>query len=258
MNQTQQANYSFPTVESCHLTSKSSHFAELVDQIHESRSLNVTAWHPAAISHCDRCFPTANFYAGAAVCHLCGSSAGKLTELRESPGEPDTFEESLEKRNNTMWISRRICVSYILPVDSAAYALFNILYSYNSYLYYNYNIRILYMIIFIKLFIYVYIYILRICFCFSLPGIFAILSGKIASFTVTSLARPLPRQRNIEQVGSGWRKLINWNWSNGWSHSLSNHESGHGWFQYVFVLKVSFRFVAFPMLFQLLSDSGSC
>lgn len=55
----------FPRVESRHLTSKPSHLAELVDQIHESRSLNVTAWHPAAISH----------RAGAAVCHLCGSSA---------------------------------------------------------------------------------------------------------------------------------------------------------------------------------------
>ena len=50
---------SFPRVESRNLTSKPSHLAELVDQIHESRSLNVTAWHPVAISHhCDRCFPT--------------------------------------------------------------------------------------------------------------------------------------------------------------------------------------------------------
>lgn len=121
------------------------------------------------------------FYgAGAAVCHLCGSSAiRKLTELRKA----------WKSGKNTTWISRGYAFWYI-PVDSAAYTLFNILYSYTWFiLLYNHILRICLFLLLITRDI-----------CNSL--------WKIASFTVTSLARPLPRQGNIEQVGSGWRKWL--------------------------------------------------
>lgn len=121
------------------------------------------------------------FYgAGAAVCHLCGSSAiRKLTELRKA----------WKSGKNTTWISRGYAFWYI-PVDSAAYTLFNILYSYTW-------------------FIQLYNHILRIClFLLLITRDICNSLWKIASFTVTSLARPLPRQGNIEQVGSGWRKWL--------------------------------------------------